>query len=122
MTFQNPIWLWGLCVLPFFLIILRLWRERAKKNLESFIDPRLWQRMAPELDWRRPQRKQWIGLGAIALVLVSLARPQWGYKEEVVQISGLDLLFVLDISRSMAVEDVIPNHKSIELLSYFIPG
>src|SRR5260370_5858153 len=45
----------------------------------------------------------------LALAIVSLARPQWGYIYEDVKRKGLDLLFAVDTSRSMLSNDVQPN-------------
>src|SRR5438046_2329804 len=45
----------------------------------------------------------------LALAIVSLARPQWGYIYEDVKREGLDLLFAVDTSRSMLSNDVQPN-------------
>jgi Ca-activated chloride channel family protein len=48
-------------------------------------------------------------LAAIALTLLALARPQWGFHWEEVKRRGLDILVVLDTSRSMLAEDIKPN-------------
>ena len=45
----------------------------------------------------------------LALAIISLARPQWGYVYEDVKRKGLDLLFAVDTSRSMLSNDVPPN-------------
>src|SRR5438046_8371373 len=45
----------------------------------------------------------------LALAIVSLARPQWGYIYEDVKREGLDLLFAVDTSRSMLSNDVQPS-------------
>ena len=56
----------------------------------------------------------------MALLLVGLARPQWGSHEETVTSTGLDLMVVLDLSRSMDVEDVVPSR--IKKARHFIRG
>jgi len=45
----------------------------------------------------------------LALAIISLAQPQWGYIYEDVKRKGLDLLFAVDTSRSMLSNDVQPN-------------
>ena len=59
----------------------------------------------------RPSAKRratgiWLGLGS-ALVLVALARPQWGNLEEVVFDQSREVLIALDLSASMLAEDAI---------------
>lgn len=46
---------------------------------------------------------------ALALCIVAYARPQAGMKEEELKTQGLDIIFALDLSASMATEDVVPN-------------
>ena len=45
----------------------------------------------------------------LALAIVSLAQPRWGYVYEDAKRKGLDLLFAVDTSRSMLSNDVQPN-------------
>jgi len=50
----------------------------------------------------------WLGLG-LALVIVALARPQWGRLEEPVFDQSREILIAVDLSRSMLAEDVRPS-------------
>ena len=45
----------------------------------------------------------------IALIIVALARPQWGSEIEIVEQRGVQLMVALDISRSMLSQDVKPT-------------
>ena len=109
MRFGEPQWLWGLLFLP----ILYLWifqDVRTRKNLlAKIIDRDLWKELLPDLDWSARLRKGVFWTLGLACVLLALARPQWGKREETVKISGLDILVVLDLSNSMEVEDVVPS-------------
>lgn len=112
MRFAEPQWLWGLALLP----VLYLWifqDLRARKGLlAKIIDRDLWKELLPDLDWSARLRKGLFWTLGIACVLLALARPQWGKREETVKISGLDILVVLDLSNSMEVEDVVPSRLS----------
>jgi len=57
---------------------------------------------------RRRATGLWLGLGS-ALVLVALARPQWGNLEETVFDQSREVLIALDLSASMLAEDVKPT-------------
>jgi uncharacterized protein YegL len=46
---------------------------------------------------------------AAALVILALARPAWDLQEQEMQESGRDVVFLLDVSRSMLAEDMHPN-------------
>lgn len=46
---------------------------------------------------------------AIGLCVVAVARPQGDEKEETVTLKGRDLVFLVDVSRSMLATDVVPS-------------
>ena len=48
-------------------------------------------------------------MAALSLLVVALARPQWGFHLEDVRRTGLDVLVVLDTSRSMMASDLPPS-------------
>ena len=46
---------------------------------------------------------------AIGLAVVALTRPQYGGKEKMLRVKGLDIVFALDFSKSMYAQDVKPD-------------
>jgi Ca-activated chloride channel family protein len=46
---------------------------------------------------------------AAALLVLALGRPAWDLQEQLLQESGRDVIFLLDVSRSMLAEDMHPN-------------
>ncbi|TAK81073.1 MAG: VWA domain-containing protein [Dehalococcoidia bacterium] len=48
-------------------------------------------------------------LGAIALAALAFARPRWGSREVSLEQRGIDVVIVLDVSRSMLAQDVAPS-------------
>lgn len=46
---------------------------------------------------------------ALTCLIIALARPAWNRKDVVIKRSGRDVVFVLDVSRSMLAEDLMPN-------------
>ncbi len=109
MIWAEPRWLWALCAIPVLaLFVERLARQR-RRGLEKFVGPAVWDRVAPELDWKASLRKARVLLLAAAFAILALARPQWGSHEESVKVSGMDVLVALDVSSSMETEDVVPN-------------
>ena len=49
------------------------------------------------------------GCLALALVVIALARPAWNLQQTAVKRTGRDVVFVLDVSKSMLAEDLAPN-------------
>lgn len=48
-------------------------------------------------------------LGAIMLIVAALSRPVWNFRETTVTRAGRDVVFLLDVSRSMLARDLKPN-------------
>jgi Ca-activated chloride channel family protein len=109
MQFGNPEWLpvlWGLIPLAWLLFALLRWRER---RLAQLVAQDLWPVLAPERSRARPRWRLVCWLLALALLIMGLARPQWGFRWEDVKRRGLDILVVLDTSRSMSATDIKPH-------------
>jgi Ca-activated chloride channel family protein len=109
MSFGAPIWFWALAVIPALALLFARAEQRGIVRLREFVSPRLLPQLAATVNrGRRVVRFVLLMLG-LALAIVSLARPQWGYIYEDVKRKGLDLLFAVDTSRSMLSNDVQPN-------------
>ena len=109
MQFGHPDWLhtlWGIPLLAWLLLVLMRRRER---QLTSLVAQNLWPVMAPEHNPRRQRIRLTLWLTAMALLMIALTRPQWGFRWEDVKRRGLDILVVLDTSRSMSAQDIKPN-------------
>jgi len=109
MRFAEPALLWALLAVPAVALgglwLLR-WRRRA---VRAFGDPDTLDRLStgpgPE---RRGGRLILLLVAATALPL-AMARPQWGRRLEEVRRRGIDLVLVMDISRSMLAQDLRPS-------------
>jgi Ca-activated chloride channel family protein len=109
MSFGAPEWLWGLLVIPLLIALFVRAENRGLRRLQQFVSARLLPQLAGTVN--RPRRILRFGLQllGLALALVSLAQPRWGYTFEDVKRKGLDLLIAVDTSRSMLSNDVQPN-------------
>lgn len=92
------------------LIAFLWWGWRRKEALAAeFIRARLRAQLVVGLSRRRETARLALLVAAVALILLALARPRWGYREESVQQRGLDIMVGIDTSRSMLAEDASPN-------------
>lgn len=48
-------------------------------------------------------------VGAITLAALAFARPRWGSQEIPLEQRGIDVVIVLDVSRSMLAQDIVPS-------------
>jgi Ca-activated chloride channel homolog len=109
MSFGAPQWLWGLLLTPLLIALFIRSEQRGLKRLQEFVSARLLPQLAGTVN--RPRRiiRFALQLLGLALAIVSLAQPRWGYTFEDVKRKGLDLLIAVDTSRSMLSNDVQPN-------------
>jgi Ca-activated chloride channel family protein len=109
MKFAAPQMLWLLLLLLPLLAFLR-WAWRKKQNLVAqFIQSRLLANLTVGVSLRRQKIRLGLVAAAILGIIVSLARPQWGFTWEEAKQSGLDIVVAIDTSRSMLAEDINPN-------------
>jgi len=109
MQFENPHLLWLLLALPA-LALFFWWASRQRQRLlAQFIQTRLLSALTVGVS---PVRRK-IRLGclilAVALLIVALARPQYGFDLQKVEQRGLDIVVAIDSSKSMLAEDIAPN-------------
>lgn len=90
------------------MVRLVVWRQR-KSKLRKFGDPELLRRLMPEASAYRPTVKFWLLMAALALLIVTLARPQMGSKVSHEKRNGIEIIIAMDISNSMKAEDVVPS-------------
>ena len=83
--------------------------RNQKKRLRKFGDPKLLRQLMPDVSRFRPVVKFWILQGALALLIVMLARPQFGTKINNEQRVGIETIIAMDISNSMLAEDIVPS-------------
>src|SRR5438105_2488012 len=109
MSFGAPEWLWGLLLIPLLVALFLRAERRGLRLLQEFVSARLLPQLAGTVN--RPRRiiRFALQLFGLALAIVSLAQPRWGYTVEDVKRKGLDLLIAVDTSRSMLSNDVQPN-------------
>lgn len=107
--FEDITYLYLLAVIPI-LALLRFMMTRAqKKRLKKFGDPQLVKQLMPDISRWRPSVKFWLLQAALTLIIVMLARPQFGTKISQEKRQGIETLICMDISNSMLAQDVTPS-------------
>lgn len=109
LRFEDPIFLWLLCILPVLVLIRLIGWGRRHAKLKKLGDPELLKQLMPGISKYRPTVKFCLLLSALALLIVMLARPQMGSKISHDKRQGIETIICLDISNSMLAEDVVPS-------------
>lgn len=77
--------------------------------MEHWADREMWTRLIPDHRKWRPVTKGVLTLVGISLIIVALANPQMGKKQERGKRTGCDIAICIDVSNSMMAKDVKPN-------------
>ena len=109
MTFANPEALWALLLVPLALLFL-VWAEHSRKSaLRRLGDIPLIARLSASVNWSGRKWRSRLWLLGLGLLIIALARPQWGSEVRVVEQEGVQVMAVLDVSKSMLAQDIKPD-------------
>jgi Ca-activated chloride channel family protein len=99
-------WLWVVAALG---VIMAAGFAVRRRDLRRFASDALLERLLPRTSFGRQHAGAvLVGLALVALV-AALIDPRWGVTFRQVQQRGVDLVVILDVSRSMLAEDARPN-------------
>ena len=119
---DEKVYLYLLGVIPVLLVLFllhQLWKRRVQRR---FADPKLLKDLAPDRSMFKPQIKLILLLMALTFLTMGLVNPKMGTKLETVKREGVDVVFAVDVSKSMLAEDIAPNRleKAKRLVSEII--
>ena len=113
MRFEQPQIFWLLLVIPPVLALFFWWGERVRRKLlTQFVESRLLASLTVGLSLTRRKIRYALVLLAVALLVVTIARPQGGFDLQEVAQRGLDIVVAVDTSKSMLATDIAPNRLS----------
>ena len=119
---DEKIWFWVLGVIPviaLFFLILQIWKHKSQSN---FADKMLLKRLSPNTSLFKSILKLVVLSLAFASLAIALVNPKIGTKLETVKREGVDIVFAIDVSKSMLAEDIAPNRleKAKQLVTQII--
>lgn len=93
----------------------RLFKRELAPVMLRYFDPKIY--------WR----KRILFILALFFLILALARPEWGRKEQQLIAPGIDIVFTVDVSKSMLAADLKPNRledskRALGLLSSQLAG
>ncbi|WP_419660130.1 conserved uncharacterized protein, von Willebrand factor [Desulfosarcina variabilis str. Montpellier] len=113
LRFASP-WFFLLLLLVPFLIWYRRWRHRPPTMASSALFPVVGIGSSAVL--RLQPLVPAIKYMALVLIIVALARPQWGTERTEVQTEGINIVLALDLSTSMAALDFKKKGRVVDRL------
>jgi len=110
MQYGNPQYFSAIFAATALLVIFYVLVMRRRASLiNRFAEKGLINSIAPSVSVRRKVIKMVLIVSAAFLILLALARPQWGFEWEETKLTGIDMLIAIDVSKSMLATDVKPN-------------
>jgi Ca-activated chloride channel family protein len=115
-------YLYFLIVIPIMAMLFLYIQFWKRKKQREFGDLDLIKKLSPEKSVFKPVLKVILVLLGLVFLIIGLVNPKIGTKMETVKREGIDIIFAIDVSKSMLAEDVAPNRleKSKQLVSQII--
>ncbi len=98
-----------LLFMPVVMIFFLFAFARKKKALYEFARKGIIEKLTYSVSFRRQYIKASIIILGMVCLIIALARPQYGIKEELVTQKGIDIILAIDVSNSMNAEDIKPS-------------
>lgn len=117
---SKYLYLFGIIPVLVLLFLFNLYWKRKKQR--EFGDTELVKKLTPEKSGFKHTLKFIVLLLALSCVIIALVNPKVGTKIETVKREGMDIVFAIDVSKSMLAEDVTPNRleKTKQIVSQII--
>lgn len=110
MQFAQPQFLLiGLILIPAVGLFLWWAKRRQRIALDRLGNKSLIDRLSANINWTGRRWRVGLWLLALTLVMIALARPQWGSEVREIEQEGLQVIVALDVSQSMLAEDIAPT-------------
>jgi Ca-activated chloride channel family protein len=107
--FERVSMFWFLLILLFVTVLFVFQKSIKRKRLKSMVDEANHGFVFPVRNSKRASLKMIVWILGMCFLVLGLANPQFGSKKEEVQQKGVDLVFALDVSKSMLAQDIKPN-------------
>ncbi|CAL2102520.1 BatB [Tenacibaculum sp. 190130A14a] len=119
---EEPIYFYLFTIIPILIVVFLLviwWKKRTQKKFASL---ELLHKIAPNTSTFKSVLKFIFFIIGLSFLIISLTNPKMGTKLKTVKREGVDVVFALDVSKSMLAEDIAPNRleKSKQIISKII--
>ncbi len=119
---EEPIYFYYFAIIPVIIVVFLFafwWKKRTQKK---FTDANLLNKLAPNTSIFKSVLKLSFLLIGFSFLIISLVNPKMGTKLKTIKREGVDVVFALDVSKSMLAEDIAPNRleKAKQIISKII--
>lgn len=119
---EEPIYFYLLISIPIIIgifLLVYFWKKRAQRKFSNVL---LLEKLAPNSSIFKSVLKLGMLVLGLSFLIISLVNPKMGTKLKTVKREGVDVVFALDVSKSMLAEDIAPNRleKAKQIISKII--
>jgi len=122
MIVEEEIYFWLLLILPVFMLLYMMVYFWKRKKQRQFAQPEMFRLLSPDRSFFKQALKFGILMLSLAGLVLALVNPKIGTKMETITREGVDIVFAIDVSKSMEAEDIAPNRleKSKQLVNQIL--
>lgn len=119
---EEPYYFYYFAIIPVIIVFFLLafwWKKRTQKK---FTNSALLEKLAPNASTFKTVLKLIFLIIGLSFLVISLVNPKMGTKLKTIKREGVDVVFALDVSKSMLAEDIAPNRleKAKQIISKII--
>ena len=106
---DEKIYFYLLFIIPIMIVLFILLQIWKKSTQRKFAEPFLLKRLSPSRSSTKASLKLLMLILGLSFLVMGLVNPKIGTKMETVKRQGVDIVFAVDVSKSMLAEDIAPN-------------
>ena len=106
---EEATYLYILILLPIILLVFIYNKYWQKRTIKKYFDDATFNFLSPELSSTKSYIKTSLTLLIISILVFGLVNPKIGTELKTVKREGVDIVFAIDVSKSMLAEDIAPN-------------
>ena len=106
---EETTYLYILILLPIIFLVFLYNKYWQKITIKKYFDDATFNFLSPELSSTKSYIKTSLTLLIISILVFGLVNPKIGTELKTVKREGVDIVFAIDVSKSMLAEDIAPN-------------
>ena len=109
----------SIAILVVMYILVAIWKRHKQRK---FADLALLDKLSPQKSNFKPVLKIVVIAIGLSFLIISMVNPKMGTQLKTIKRQGVDIVFALDVSKSMLAEDIAPNRleKSKQIITKIV--
>ncbi len=109
----------AIAILVVMYILVAIWKRHKQRK---FADLALFDKLSPQKSKFKPTLKIVVIAIGLSFLIIAMVNPKMGTQLKTIKREGVDIVFALDVSKSMLAEDIAPNRleKSKQIITKIV--